>query len=59
RSIVLLSLPSDPAVGQQRPCESDSIPHEQGLVGGKHRLGLPASLGKQKRAPSYHLAPLC
>ena len=32
RSINLLSLPSDPAVGQRRPCESDSFPHELGMV---------------------------
>ena len=50
RSINLLSLPSDPAVGWQRPRESDSIPHEQGLVAEKQRQGLPASLGKQKNA---------
>ncbi|MCC9644324.1 hypothetical protein LOC71_18760, partial [Rhodopirellula sp. JC740] len=48
--------------GQRRPCESDSIPHEQGLVGGKHQLGLPASLGKQKTTMSngFHRSwPCC
>jgi hypothetical protein len=48
RSINLLSLPSDPAVGQRRPCESDSLPHGRGEVADKQRRGLPASLGKQK-----------
>ena len=33
---------------QRCPCESDSLPREQGEDGDKHRLGLPASLGKQK-----------
>lgn len=37
----------------RNPCESDSIPHELGLVGDKHRRGLPASLGKQKSPPVF------
>jgi hypothetical protein len=31
------------------PLRSDSLPRERGEVGDKHRLGLPASLGKQKK----------
>ena len=53
RSINLLSLPSDLTVGQRRPCESDSLPHEQGEAAASQRQGLPASLGKQK---ADHLA---
>ena len=48
-----LSLPSDPAVGRRRPCESNSLPRGRGEVACcRKRLGLPASLGKQKTRPS-------
>ena len=53
-----LWLPSDPAVGQRRPCHSNSLPHEQGEVTDKQRLGLPASLGKQKTAARENVRPL-
>ena len=54
RSINLLSLPSDSAVGQRRPCESDSLPHEQGeATCCRKRLGLPASLGKPKTLDTF------
>ncbi len=48
-AIVFPSLPSGPAVGQRRRCESDSIPRERGLVDVKRRLGLPASVGKRQK----------
>ena len=51
RSSIFLSLPSNLAVGKRRLCESDSLRRERGEVGAKHLLGLPASLGKQKRLP--------
>lgn len=34
-------------------------PHEQGLVGDKHRQGLPASLGKQKTGMNQWFMPVC
>jgi hypothetical protein len=48
RSINLLSLPSDPAVGQRRPCESDSFPHEQGMVADKAATGFASFAGQTK-----------
>jgi hypothetical protein len=53
----LLSLPSDLAVGRRRPCESNSLPRGRGEVACcRKRLGLPASLGKQKSRPKGRLS---
>jgi hypothetical protein len=54
RSIVLLSLPSDPAVGQRRPCESVSFPHEQGMVADKAATGFASFAGQTKTSPGFH-----
>ena len=54
RSINLLSLPSDPAVGQRRPCESDSLPHGQGMVAEKEATGFASFAGQTKKPVLAH-----
>ena len=65
-AVLLLWLPSDPAVGQRRPCQSNCLPCGQGGVrffrSGATRVvnrpGSPATLGERKKVqrcsgPSY------
>ena len=45
-----LSLPSDPAVGQQRPCDSDYLPPGQGDSGIFQSDGFACFAGQTKKA---------
>ncbi|WP_217492712.1 hypothetical protein, partial [Salinivibrio sp. SS2] len=47
-----LSLPSDPAVGQQRPCESDYLPLSRGDSGFFQPDGFASFAGQTKKAPT-------
>lgn len=59
-AVLLLWLPSDPAVGQRRPCQSNCLPCGQGGVrffrSGATRVvnrpGSPATLGERKSGPN-------
>ncbi|WP_217492739.1 hypothetical protein, partial [Salinivibrio sp. SS2] len=44
-----LSLPSDPAVGQQRPCESDYLPLSRGDSGFFQPDGFASFAGQTKK----------
>ncbi|SON52839.1 protein of unknown function [Vibrio tapetis subsp. tapetis] len=45
-----LSLPSNPAVGQQRPCDSDYLPLNQGDLGFFQPNGFASFAGQTKKA---------
>ena len=48
-----LWLPSDPAVGQQRPCHSDYLPLSQGDSGFFQPDGFASFAGQTKKPPSF------
>ena len=52
-----LWLPSNPAVGQQRPCHSDYLPLSQGDSGFFQPDGFASFAGQTKKAPVWE--PLC
>ncbi|WP_217492714.1 hypothetical protein, partial [Salinivibrio sp. SS2] len=53
-----LSLPSDPAVGQQRPCESDYLPLSRGDSGFFQPDGFASFAGQTKKASMAGLGSL-
>ncbi|WP_373433077.1 hypothetical protein ACEO96_11750 [Vibrio anguillarum] len=55
-TVNFLSLPSDPAVGQQRPCDSDYLPLNQGDSGFFQPDGFASFAGQTKSEQSLPLA---
>ncbi|MCU8360072.1 hypothetical protein M2G65_15475, partial [Vibrio vulnificus] len=50
-TVNFLLLPSDPAVGQQRPCNSDYLPLSQGDSGFFQPDGFASFAGQTKKRP--------
>ncbi|MGR2966065.1 hypothetical protein ABMY11_21350, partial [Vibrio vulnificus] len=55
RTVNFLLLPSDPAVGQQRPCNSDYLPLSQGDSGFFQPDGFASFAGQTKNRSLYKL----
>ncbi|SON48604.1 conserved protein of unknown function [Vibrio tapetis subsp. tapetis] len=49
-TVNFLSLPSNPAVGQQRPCDSDYLPLNQGDLGFFQPNGFASFAGQTKKS---------